>query len=217
MATKCNGVGDVTSGLSKLSASAPQSPTRYPVASGECSIQSCLNQFTARELMSGSNKVGCEACTERENKGIKGKMVCTTSTKQYLVSRVPAVLILHLKRFQSQRFGFRKVNKHVAFPTLLDLAPVCKYHDKPKMYSLYGVVEHSGTLHGGHYVAYVKARQPLDASDPRWAFLPKADNAAEENSGNSAENCPPAEVEGEHEEEKVQPPPGRWYYVSDSR
>lgn len=26
----------------------------------------------------------------------------------------------------------------------------------PILYSLYGVVEHSGTLHGGHYVAYVK-------------------------------------------------------------
>jgi len=24
------------------------------------------------------------------------------------------------------------------------------------LYALYGVVEHSGTLHGGHYVAYVK-------------------------------------------------------------
>jgi ubiquitin carboxyl-terminal hydrolase 16/45 len=24
------------------------------------------------------------------------------------------------------------------------------------LYALYGVVEHSGTLHGGHYIAYVK-------------------------------------------------------------
>lgn len=85
------------------------------------------------------------------------KMVCTPSTKQYLISRVPAVLILHLKRFQSQRMaGFRKVAKHVNFPMLLDLAPVCKGGGKTKLYSLYGVVEHSGTLHGGHYVAYVK-------------------------------------------------------------
>ncbi|XP_015120858.1 ubiquitin carboxyl-terminal hydrolase 45 [Diachasma alloeum] len=211
---KRNGVNDMTTGLSKLSVTAPQSPTisSYQVASGECSIQSCLNQFTARELMSGSNKVGCEACTARENKGKKGKIVCTSSTKQYLISRVPAVLILHLKRFQSQRFGFRKVTKHVAFPIILNLAPVCKYHDKLKMYSLYGVVEHSGTLHGGHYVAYVKARQPLDASDPRWAFLPKA-GANDVEQENSRESARIDEVNAE----KVQPPPGRWYHVSDSR
>lgn len=37
--------------------------------SGECTIHSCLNQFTARELMTGNNKVGCEACTKRVNHG----------------------------------------------------------------------------------------------------------------------------------------------------
>ncbi|XP_011305198.1 ubiquitin carboxyl-terminal hydrolase 45 [Fopius arisanus] len=202
-----NGMNEVTSGMGNMSVS-NQSPTSYQVASGECSIQSCLNQFTARELMSGSNKVGCEACTARENKEKKGKMVCTSSTKQYLVSRVPAVLILHLKRFQSQRFGFRKVTKHVAFPMILDLAPVCKCHDRAKIYSLYGVVEHSGTLHGGHYVAYVKARQPLQPDDPRWAFLPKA-------RANDGEEV--VEPERIDPQEKIQPPPGRWYYVSDSR
>lgn len=83
-------------------------------------------------------------------------MVRTPRTKQYLISNVPAVLILHLKRFQSQRMSFSKVTKPVKFPTILNLAPVCKNHDEPKVYSLYGVVEHSGTLYGGHYVAYVK-------------------------------------------------------------
>lgn len=84
------------------------------------------------------------------------KMICTPSTKQYLISRVPAVLILHLKRFQAQRVDFRKVTRHVSFPILLDLAPICKNHKKARIYALYGVVEHSGTIHGGHYVAYVK-------------------------------------------------------------
>lgn len=83
-------------------------------------------------------------------------MICTSSTKQYLISQVPPVLILHLKRFQTQRVGFRKVLKHVSFPMLLNLAPVCTDHKKPRLYALYGVVEHSGTVHGGHYVAYVK-------------------------------------------------------------
>lgn len=219
-----NGIVDITSGFSKVlvsttttTTSSQQSATRYNVKDGDCSIQSCLNQFTQLELMSGSNKVGCEACTKRENKGKEEKMICTPSTKQYLVSKVPPVLILHLKRFQSQRFGFRKLSKHVSFPLVLDLAPVCKYHDKPKIYALYGLVEHSGTMHGGHYVAYVKARKPLDANDPRWAFLPKKrTNETEDN--NSSESSSDSEIfEASDLAAKVEPPPGRWYYVSDSR
>lgn len=67
-----NGVGDLTSNISKLDISPSESPTRYPTKEGECSIQLCLNQFTALELMSGNNKVGCTSCTERENKVILG-------------------------------------------------------------------------------------------------------------------------------------------------
>lgn len=41
----------------------------YGENSGECTIHSCLNQFTATELMTGNNKVGCEACTKKMNHG----------------------------------------------------------------------------------------------------------------------------------------------------
>lgn len=126
---------------------------------GEYTITSCLNSFTTAEIMSGSNKVGCDACTERIN-GKKGKTVNTTSTKQFLISSPPAVLILHLKRFQVGIRGgmFRKIAKHVSFPLVLDIAPFCaskvkllhhvKRHQKKILYSLYGVVEHSGGMLG---------------------------------------------------------------------
>ncbi|XP_054002598.1 ubiquitin carboxyl-terminal hydrolase 45 isoform X1 [Hylaeus anthracinus] len=153
-----NGINGISLGISKMGLGNSQlSHTRYATKEGECSIQSCLNQFTALELMSGSNKVSCEACTAREIKVRENyKMICTPSTKQYLISSVPAVLILHLKRFQAQRVDFRKVTRHVSFPIVLDLAPICKNPKNRRMYALYGVVEHSGTIHGGHYVAYVK-------------------------------------------------------------
>lgn len=131
-------------------------------SSGECSVQTCLSQFTGIELMTGSNKVGCETCTARANKGKKdGKTVYTMSTKQLLIAEAPPVLILHIKRFQVQMSSFRKLSRHVAFPLELDISPFCKKEtvkNSPKklVYSLYGIVEHSGNFNGGHYVAYVK-------------------------------------------------------------
>ncbi|TMW41648.1 hypothetical protein DOY81_013269 [Sarcophaga bullata] len=51
--------------------------------------------------MTGNNKVGCESCTKRINgEDPKAKTVYTNATKQFLISSPPAVLILHLKRFQ---------------------------------------------------------------------------------------------------------------------
>lgn len=39
---------------------------RYQAAPGECSVESCLNLFTAPELLTGSNQYGCENCTRRK-------------------------------------------------------------------------------------------------------------------------------------------------------
>lgn len=131
---------------------------RYQCPEGELSVQSCLNHFMSVEYMMGNNKVGCEACTERIN-GKKGKTVYTNATKQFLISSPPAVLILHLKRFQvGMRGMFRKITKHVEFQTTLDLAPFCaskvkllshvRRDQKKLLYSLYGIVEQSGSMHG---------------------------------------------------------------------
>ncbi|KAJ8894017.1 hypothetical protein PR048_006627 [Dryococelus australis] len=190
---------------------------RYQCEEGDTSVQSCLSQFTAVELMTGNNKVGCENCTQRINQGKEGKMVYTNATKQLLVSAPPAVLILHLKRFQVLRAIFRKISCHVRFPMVLDLAPICsvKCKESPTMnpeqtqvlYALFGIVEHSGTLHGGHYVAYVKVRPDLAENDPRWAFVPPDSNRPQHASPQKLDEA--AGV--------TEPPPGKWYYVSDSR
>ena len=39
---------------------------RYQAANHECSVMSCLNLFTAPELLTGSNKYGCDNCTRRK-------------------------------------------------------------------------------------------------------------------------------------------------------
>lgn len=178
---------------------------RYSCEDNECSIQSCLNNFTAPELMSGNNKVGCDKCTEMFN-GKGGKTVNTNAVKQFLISSPPAVLILHLKRFQVYpRYMFRKLQKTVTFPFVLDLAPFCtakvktlpnvKRTQKKLLYSLYGIVEHSGGMHGGHYTAYVKVRAKLTPDDPRFQFLPQGCKAElQKNHPEPAEKVEPTET-----------------------
>ncbi|RMC11991.1 hypothetical protein DUI87_11124 [Hirundo rustica rustica] len=108
----------------------------------EDSIHHCLYQFTREK-----------------------KYVYTNAKKQMLVSLAPPVLTLHLKRFQHAGFNLQKVNRHIKFPEVIDLAPFCTAKCKnvaegntKVLYSLYGVVEHSGTMRSGHYTAYVKMR-----------------------------------------------------------
>lgn len=95
------------------------------------------------------------------------------------------------------------------------MAPFCStrckdlptIHDEQNrlLYSLYGIVEHSGNLHGGHYVAYVKVRPTVSADSYRWQFLsrPNANNTDKYMGLDGAQGDPI-------------PPPGKWYYVSDS-
>uniref|UniRef100_A0A671VU82 Ubiquitin carboxyl-terminal hydrolase n=1 Tax=Sparus aurata TaxID=8175 RepID=A0A671VU82_SPAAU len=148
----------------------------YTPSSKECSIQSCLHQFTSVELLMGNNKLLCECCTERRQKqlrkssssgkNLKDGQIYTSARKQMLISSLPPVITLHLKRFHQAGMNLRKVNRHVDFPLILDLAPFCSASCKNLaagervLYSLYGIVEHSGSMRGGHYTAYVKVRAP---------------------------------------------------------
>lgn len=202
----------------------------------ECSVASCLSQFTALELLTGNNKVGCDTCSRRAGRGADGRprAVYTNATKRFLVAGAPAVLILHLKRFQlGPRCLFRKMSKHVDFPAALDLAPFCALHKMRRPparaperlpYALYGVVEHSGGMHGGHYVAYVKVRAPLRRDHPRWGFLPKSANVAPPAAAGAGDPDPDPDPGSESDLSgyesgdgaAAEPPAGKWYYVSDS-
>ncbi|KAM6382309.1 ubiquitin carboxyl-terminal hydrolase 16 isoform 1-T1 [Alca torda] len=135
----------------------------------EGSIYHCLYQFTRNEKLTETNKLLCDVCTQRHygpKNNIKSeKYVYTNAKKQMLISLAPPVLTLHLKRFQQAGFNLRKVNRHIKFSEVIDLAPFCTVKCKnvaegktKVLYSLYGVVEHSGTMRSGHYTAYAKMR-----------------------------------------------------------
>ncbi|TRY94058.1 hypothetical protein DNTS_027299 [Danionella cerebrum] len=137
----------------------------------ECSVESCLHQFTEVEHLSEINRLMCATCTKRQA-GAKASYECKKpvyrdALKQMLISDPPAVLTLHLKRFQQVSYSVCKVNRHVQFPQILDIAPFCSVNCKgikdgttQVLYRLYGIVEHSGTMRSGHYVAYVKSKPP---------------------------------------------------------
>ncbi|NXK46372.1 UBP16 hydrolase, partial [Chauna torquata] len=135
----------------------------------EGSIHHCLYQFTRNEKLSENNKLLCDVCTQRhcgpKNTKSEKKYVYTNAKKQMLISLAPPILTLHLKRFQQAGFNLRKVNRHIKFPEVIDVAPFCTVKCKnvaegntKVLYSLYGVVEHSGTMRSGHYTAYAKMR-----------------------------------------------------------
>ncbi|CAH8264522.1 unnamed protein product [Arabidopsis lyrata] len=87
-------------------------------------------------------------------------IVKRAATKKVLVNKAPPVLTIHLKRFsQDARGRISKLSGHVDFQEFIDLSQYmdtrCSEEDQP-VYRLAGLVEHLGTMRGGHYVAYIR-------------------------------------------------------------
>ncbi|KAA0158770.1 hypothetical protein FNF28_06103 [Cafeteria roenbergensis] len=111
---------------------------------GACSLDECVAAFTAPEDLAkqGYRCPGCKA------------EACVKTTQ---VWRGPAVLVVVVKRFAYSAFRRAKISVSVELPQALDLRPFCA-KGAPALrgrtdYSLWGVVNHSGSLHGGHYTA----------------------------------------------------------------
>lgn len=82
------------------------------------------------------------------------------ATKRVLIHNAPPILTIHLKRFsQDARGRLNKLGGHVIFRETIDLRPFMDKREEKKekcVYRLTGVVEHIGTMRGGHYVAYIR-------------------------------------------------------------
>ena len=119
---------------------------------GDVHIVDCLDHFCQPELLSGADKYKCEKC--------KAFNDCE---KRLTVCRAPQVLCLHLKRFSFDSYFGSKVSTKVRFPiTGLEMAPFlyqgvggsAKEQGKSALYDLVSVVNHHGSIRGGHYTAY---------------------------------------------------------------
>lgn len=113
----------------------------------------CMDSFRQEEILDGDNKWYCGKCKEH----VKAR-------KKMDLYKLPPVLIIHLKRFLKNdhetsffRNASRKITEMVDFPLrTLDMSEYLINEEEKKenwIYDLYGVSNHMGKLHGGHYTA----------------------------------------------------------------
>ncbi|XP_050219640.1 ubiquitin carboxyl-terminal hydrolase 2-like [Mercurialis annua] len=127
---------------------------------------------TAKDQMGELHFSGnCGAEENEDEEGTSKKLkVKRDATKRVLIDKAPPVLTIHLKRFsQDARGRLSKLNGHVNFNEVLDLRPYIDQRCPNRqecVYRLLGVVEHLGTMRGGHYVAYVRSdKRSKDKAD----------------------------------------------------
>ncbi|KAI6164667.1 hypothetical protein EDD17DRAFT_1561941 [Pisolithus thermaeus] len=135
------------------------------------SLSSCLDAFVSEEVLEKADAWHCPKCKQLRK-----------ATKKLTLSRLPPVLLIHLKRFSVKGPFTDKIETVVDFPVrALDLtnympAPLppgmvgsvngvapssaddAQVQLPPYKYDLYGVTNHFGSLSNGHYTAFIASR-----------------------------------------------------------
>jgi ubiquitin carboxyl-terminal hydrolase 36/42 len=112
------------------------------------SLDDCMKRFCAADRIEGY-------------KTPRGAPV--TVLRNTVLHRLPKALVVHLKRFNN---ALQKVNRHIDFPELWNLAPFCSAEalqvGQCTEYRLASVVvHHGGSLTSGHYTAFIRAPNQL--------------------------------------------------------
>ncbi|KAL6641505.1 hypothetical protein ACP70R_019686 [Stipagrostis hirtigluma subsp. patula] len=109
-------------------------------------LMDALHSFTKVELI---EDVMCDGCKSRVN-----------MEKRLKIEQAPEVLVIHLKRFLNSGHNIRKIWDKVKYSLELDMNPfMSSSDDTPEKYDLYGVVQHFGSVMGGHYKCYIRSSQ----------------------------------------------------------
>lgn len=108
-------------------------------------LDECLDEFGKMETLSENNSWYCPRCKEHRQ-----------ANKKFELWKVPDILVMHLKRFSSNRNFRDKLELHVDYPVEgLDLSERVISNDEQHsmVYDLIAVDNHYGGLGGGHYTA----------------------------------------------------------------
>uniref|UniRef100_A0A6C0EWG3 USP domain-containing protein n=1 Tax=viral metagenome TaxID=1070528 RepID=A0A6C0EWG3_9ZZZZ len=108
------------------------------------SLIDCFDLYVEGEVLDGDNAWYNEATKLKQN-----------VQKKLSYWSLPTILVIDIKRFNAQN---RKTQILVTFPLEnFDLSKyVVGYKKESYVYDLYGICNHSGGVHGGHYTAFVK-------------------------------------------------------------
>lgn len=152
-----------------MSLELPIATPTFAGGSTSVSITDCLDQYVKAETLSGDSALNCSQCRRPQ-----------PAQKKLLLYSLPRILIICLKRYKSYGNFSDKVQTDVTYGPQLDMAsylatssPVLQpqpaaaaglargggQHRPPPpstIYSLKGVVNHQGSLSGGHYTADVR-------------------------------------------------------------
>lgn len=138
-------------------------PLEIPMK-GKSNIYQCLENYTKEEKLDKDNNWKCPQCNKVQQ-----------TSKKITITRAPSVLVIQFKRFKaSKHVWMDKIKTKVDFPLdNLDLTPFSApasprdirestrttepESTPPYKYDAYGVVNHFGTLDGGHYKAVIRS------------------------------------------------------------
>lgn len=109
-------------------------------------IMDCFDLYTKTEIMENENRIFNDKTQKKEK-----------AEKCIWFWSLPHVLVVTLKRFNVSTTSIRKNHAFVDFEDTLDLSKyVIGYNKKSYVYELFGICNHTGGVHGGHYTSYVK-------------------------------------------------------------
>ena len=120
-----------------------------PVGKSRTNLQDCIENFCRKEKIEWR----CDKCH-----------VMGDASKEITVWRLPQILVVILKRFSYTGMWRDKISTFVDFPISNFRAVAGEVNwisnrEEGRIYRLFGVTNHTGTLEGGHYIGC--ARNPL--------------------------------------------------------
>ncbi|KAL0136154.1 hypothetical protein V8B55DRAFT_1370615 [Mucor lusitanicus] len=127
-------------------------------------LYQCLDYFVKEETLDKEDAWRCPKCEKKRK-----------ATKQLTLTRLPDVLLIHLKRFSMDGHFRNKLDATVRCATRgLDLSgyvPMAMTPSPPQdrpsfVYDLYAVSNHYGSISGGHYTACVR-----DGYSDKWHYF----------------------------------------------
>lgn len=106
-------------------------------------LSDAFNAYTSCEQLDSNNEWKCDKCHQN-----------VKALRDISIWKSPKYLIIHLNRFQKthqgNRITIKKIGHKIDFPKTLKLSSV------DGDYKIYGVVNHTGNINGGHYFSYIK-------------------------------------------------------------